>query len=665
MSVMIDRAFADLQSGDIQSARSLCDQVMQISPAHADALHLFGLIVAAENDTAKATEWIERAIAIDPNEPIYRLNIAALYAKLKNPDCVADHLRAAAGLAPNDANIRLRLASALLRLEEFESAAEAFEIAHHLEPNNVKALLGAVKAKLSAGALDDAYSTAMVAREKWPSNVAVLKTVCGAAIHLRKWQSLYETAAVWRQINPADKDAHRCLASAYAEMLDVKKARDAFKPIIDAASPQPADLVTYARYCLLAFDYDEAGHALDQAQKLAPQMSELKYAQARYNLFLGDLAKSEQYCREAIGLDPANPLCYAHMATITKGNIEDELFSVMQNMADDDSNPLASRATLYLSVGAVLHERKDFSGAMQAFDRGNELNRELIRIEKIEYDRNKAEENRRRDIRFFAPSDSPINFAPGRAAPVFIIGAPRSGTTLMESILAAHPQVTGAGELEALPVIHDAAFRWAEEKNVKRFQDIPLEKLTAWREEYFSAWPNVEDAQYVVDKQPMNIRSIGLIKNLFPEAKLIHVRRNPIETCFSIYRHDFSKGWPFASSLSDTGHYYGEYARAMAHWHEVLQQDLLHVQYEDLVDNFERHARDIISHCGLEWSDNCMAFYEVKRPIRTFSSAQVRSPISKNKQRVMDQYGEMLTHLIEALKMAEVDLVSGAHIGSP
>ncbi len=638
------------------------EKALQLQADYPDALHLLGLVAWSEKNIEKALAFIERAVDLDPDEPIFRINAAAIHEKRNDFQRVVEHLRMAAQRAPGDATIRLRLARAEVNIGDNKSAAESYEILCRLTPDRADAFAGLIRSKLLTGAPAEAFQAAEAALQKWPGDASMLKLCCAAAIEMRNWRALFDISALWRRADPDDLNACRSLAHAYTQLRDAPKARDAFKPVIKVANPTVADLAAYARYCLAAFDYPEAEHVLGQAQKLEPDYAELQFAQARYDLFTGDIEKSERHFLRAIELNQDFPQSYVYLVSIRNGDIDDAMLAHMQRMADDPQKPKEHRAALYLAIGSALHRRGDYPEAMQAYSKGNALTAEQLKLEGGLYDRARAEKERRRDLAFFKTGPAPSVGQKAPAKPIFILGAPRSGTTLIESVLAAHPEAFGAGELAALPVIHDAAVAWAGRAGVETFEDIPEEQRMAWRDEYFAAWPAIGEKKYVIDKQPMNIRSVGLIKALFPEAALVHIRRNPIETCFSIFRNDFSNGWPFACSLTDTAHYYGEYARRMEHWRRELNDDVLLVQYEDFVENFETRARALIAHCGLGWSDACLEFHKTPRPVATFSAAQVRSPLARNKDQALERYDDLLAPLVAALEEARVDLTTGAYL---
>jgi hypothetical protein len=228
---------------------------------------------------------------------------------------------------------------------------------------------------------------------------------------------------------------------------------------------------------------------------------------------------------------------------------------------------------------------------------------------------------------------------------------PRSGSTLIEQILASHPRIHGAGELPDLQeaakkVLNAAAARFPE-------YAATLDGATARRigETYLAGLPPAAAAEIrTVDKLPDNFRRIGMIRLILPNARIIHTVRDPIDTCVSCYAKLFESGQHFTYDLAELGRYYRGYRKLMGHWRSVLPGDaMLDVVYEDLVDNLEGHARRLIEYCGLPWDERCLSFHRTERPVRTASAVQVRQPIFRSSVQRWRKYeawlGPLLTEL--------------------
>jgi tetratricopeptide (TPR) repeat protein len=231
-------------------------------------------------------------------------------------------------------------------------------------------------------------------------------------------------------------------------------------------------------------------------------------------------------------------------------------------------------------------------------------------------------------------------------APVFIIGMPRSGTTLVEQILASHPKVHGAGELNHF----EAAVAGLGGPHGTP-PDVGGEELRRISGRYLDRVRSLAPAaERITDKMPANFRYAGLIHLALPNARIIHIRRDPVDTCLSCFSILFGGDQPYAYDLGELGRYYRAYLSLMDHWRGVLPQGvMLEVQYEDMVTDFERQARRIVAHCGLEWDDACLDFYNTQRPVWTASAVQVRQPIYRSSIGRWRPYKSMLRPLLEAL----------------
>jgi hypothetical protein len=226
----------------------------------------------------------------------------------------------------------------------------------------------------------------------------------------------------------------------------------------------------------------------------------------------------------------------------------------------------------------------------------------------------------------------------------------RSGSTLVEQILASHPQVFGAGERKDFANVVNAlgASETAEEGPNRPLDGAALYRLgTAYLAAVTEGTP---PAERIVDKMPANFRFVSLIHLALPNARIIHTHRDPVDTCLSCFSQLFNEKQPFTYDLGELGRYYRAYQTLMEHWRRVLPEGvMLDVRYEELVADFEPQARRIVAHCGLEWDDRCLSFYETRRPVKTASVVQVRQPIYRSSVGRWRPNSDLLRPLLEAL----------------
>ena len=255
------------------------------------------------------------------------------------------------------------------------------------------------------------------------------------------------------------------------------------------------------------------------------------------------------------------------------------------------------------------------------------------------------------DPRFF---DERRQAGADERTPIFVLGMPRSGTTLIEQILASHPAVHGAGELGDLnEVIMAAPGAATGSPFTDLLRALSMDDIEVLAREYLDrVWQHAPDSRCITDKMPANFFFGGMIYLMFPHARIIHSMRDPMDSCFSCYAKLFNETMSFAYDLETIGRFYARYIRLMRHWHEVLPAGIiLDVSYEDVVEDTAKEARRMLEYIGLPWDDACLEFYKSEREVKTASVAQVRQPIYTSSLARWKRFGE--THLAPLLAMVE------------
>jgi tetratricopeptide (TPR) repeat protein len=304
------------------------------------------------------------------------------------------------------------------------------------------------------------------------------------------------------------------------------------------------------------------------------------------------------------------------------------LLHLERNLATAGDMPMPARIRYWFALGKAREDVGRHDAAFAAYAEGNRLQHELLPCDEARADDLLQRLTAVFDRDFFAAHRN-VRGCP--KAPIFIVGMPRSGTTLLEQILASHPAVHGAGELPDLnQVIMNAPARTG-----RRFPDfvpdLQPDDFRRMGEAYAGrVWRLAPGAQHITDKMPANFFYIGMIRLMLPSAKIIHAMRDPMDSCFSNYARLFNDTMEFAYDLGTLGRYYVRYIKLMQHWHAVLPAgSMLDLRYEDLVADPAGQARRMLDYVGLPWDDNCLAFHRNQRHVKTASVAQVRKPIYK------------------------------------
>jgi hypothetical protein len=313
-----------------------------------------------------------------------------------------------------------------------------------------------------------------------------------------------------------------------------------------------------------------------------------------------------------------------------------------------DEHPIETQIRYWFALGKVYEDIGRYDESFFAYEQGNSLKHSVLAWDETEDD---VMLDRMMSVftkEFFAARPKPTYAS---KAPIFIVGMPRSGTTLLEQILSTHPGVFGAGELKDMNEVVIGAMPGADYKQYPNVVDaFSSDEFRRLGERYIEkVWRNAPEATRITDKMPSNFFYIGMIHLMLPEAKIIHAMRDPMDSCFSCYSRLFNKeNVRFAYDLGTLGRYYARYIKLMRHWHEVLPAGtILDLRYEDMVADTEGQARRLLDYLGLPWDDACLEFHNNKRRVKTASLAQVRKPIYKTSVARWKYYEKHLGPLLD------------------
>lgn len=457
-------------------------------------------------------------------------------------------------------------------------------------------------------------------------------------------------------LNPRVPENHFNLGNALVRAEKFPAAAKAFATAISLKPDFVEALENYANTLRELGRPAEALGLLKRAVTLRPDDAELHISLGVVLQELGQIDETKKEMTKALQYDPSAFSAYYHLARASKVDPQDGLLARME-ACFRDGEAVSSRSRAMLGF-ALAKAYDDVGRYDDAFMRLAEANRR-VRGE-LTYD--EAGERRRFERLIHAFSADLLASAGGCGSsselPIFIVGFPRSGTTLTEQILASHPEVNGAGEQSILASAASSNVL-ALERGDGTFQPFP-ESLASLPQDRFRIagdWyaKQLEEfgpaARRITDKLPANFMFIGLIHLILPRAKIIHVRRNPMDTCLSCLFQRFRKeSIPYAYELGELGRHYRMYLDLMAHWRRVMPAgSFAEVQYEDLVGDLEGQARRIVEFCGLPWDERCLAFHSAERSVRTASVVQVRQPIYRSSIERWRRYEKFLQPLIEAI----------------
>jgi tetratricopeptide (TPR) repeat protein len=439
------------------------------------------------------------------------------------------------------------------------------------------------------------------------------------------------------------------LAGALAEQERHHEATEHYRKAL-AGRPDWVAALCGLGFSLHMADQTEQGLACyERALSIDPAYAETHHGIGIAQQALGRLEESRRAFEKAVELAPDMPAYHRTLGEVKRFRADDPQLAAMEALAGRiDTYGDEQQAALHFALGKAYADLGRYAISFERLTQGNAIKHRLG-----EYDERAHLDMMRHIEKVFTAELLRRQPSAGDPSPlpILIVSMPRSGSTLIEQILASHPRIFGAGELRFLSQAAKA-FRG---RSVREFfpeiaNHLSAEQLRRFGARYIEHLRSLAPvAERVTDKMPSNYLNIGLVHMALPNARIIHARRDPMDTCVSCFTHHFGAK-SFTSDLGTLGRYYRSYDALMAHWRTALPPGvMLEVQYEELVADFENHARRIVEFCGMDWNPRCLAFYETKRPVRTASVTQVREPIFTRSIGRWREYERWLGPLFDAL----------------
>jgi len=658
LTSLIESGITAQQSGNLDEALACYQSALLIAPVDAEVLSLLGLVLTQLDRLTEAEPLLRDAVTREPDQTGFRMNLAEL---LKRKDLLEEaekEVMRTVNRNPGFSPGWEKLGDIALLQDDKLKAKEYFQKSFSTTSANFNTGLKLAELDIALEEFDQALNVLGGLAKQNPASPSMFKYACIALLAKHDWLQLESTALSWSRISPNDPVPWQMLSTASMEQGRVGLAEEHYRNVLANRSENAADLSAYGQICLQCFEYGKAKNAFDRAEALDPDLAELLVSLSMYHTYFGELEKAEDYCRRALQIDPHFVPAYVQLGHLNRGKFSDKEMDCLVRLNSDVVQTIEQRINLAFTLGHAYEARKKYISAYEAFKTANRLSQDLGERSKLRYDQNECVVRTQGIKALYRPDIIQQSLHDVDPCPIFIVGMPRSGTTLVESTIAAHSKVFAGGERPLFPQLHNAALSYSLQNDL----DMPPRgTLEEWARNYLSDLPEMGEASYFTDKNPLNLEAVGLIAVLFPNAPIVHIRRNPVETCFSIFKHKFSKFWSYAYSLTDIAHFYGQYAQLVSHWEQTLGERFLTIQYEEFATNFSAAAPALIQHCGLEWELQCLEFQKEKQAIATLSAVQVRGPV-KVSPAVAGFYQEFLDPLFEGLASACVDLDTGALI---
>ena len=619
------RALQLLERGDARAAEVELRRLQQRWPGEVNSQRVLGVALLAQGQNSAGIACLEAAIKAAPDFTHAKMDLALAYRAQGMLEAAMHLLREA---LEQDATLHEAWSSygdLMVNLGDFAAANRAYQ--KFIDTDAAGGILQ--EAALCMGRDQRAQAEALF-RRVLQQNSNHIGALCGlAAISL---DAGYPKDAERLLRHALKQSAHmpliwRGLAQTFLQTGDLANAEVAVRHSLSIDDAASASWVLFASVLAHTMRQAEALDAYDRALRLEPNQVRVALSRGHVLKTLGRRAEAESAYQHCLELEPDFGEAYYSFADLKSYQFSDlEVASMQALLADARTSP-KSKVQIEFALGRALEQRKQYAQAFAHYAAGNAAKRRTAPFDAAAF-----EDKCRRVAATFSAEFLNARSGSGLAdaAPIFIVGLPRSGSTLVEQVLASHSQVEGTMELpHILRYVRELDNRGGvTDAYPESAGELSPQQLSALGRRFLDETRIYRSGRArFIDKMPNNFSHIGLIHLMLPQATIIDVRRNPMDACFSAFKQHFAQGQSFSYDLEDLGRYYRNYVDLMDHWDAVLPGKVFHLAYENLVRDTEAQVRQLLGFCGLDFEPSCLKFYETRRSVRTASSEQVRQPM--------------------------------------
>jgi tetratricopeptide (TPR) repeat protein len=653
-----DQANEMIAAGEFQLALSQIEAILEVHAGDAKTHFLKAVALRRLGNHEQAINILRKlSQSTDGVAPIHQELGYALFAVGRIDDAV-EALRNAVAIDPQLAASWKLLGELLYREEDEEEAEEAFRrqmAASHRHPGIVKALelIQQERYGMAEGICRDYL-------QRNPDDVTVMRLLAEIGIKLGVRDDPEILLEQCLKLAPDYHFARNTYANALGK---ANKYQQALGEIDYLEKVEPGNLshgVLAASILVMIGAYEDAARRYESILAKVPQHAQLQNSYGHTLKTLGRQKEAVAAYRKAISLKDNLGDAYFNLANLKTFTFDPEEVEKMRAVISGSDNSASDYFHLCFALGKALEDLHKYDEAFNYYEKGNRA-----KCRQAGYRADETHGETQALITECRPALFENTSAQGCQAsdPIFIVGLPRSGSTLLEQILASHSQVDGTSELREMISIARRLSGKRNKDDVSKYPEIlwhlsESERLQLGEEYMERTRIQRQGAPFFIDKMPNNFQHVGLISLVLPNAKIIDARRHPMATCFSGYKQLFAAGQTFTYSQSDIAQYYIDYVALMEHWDSVLPGKVLRVKYENVIDNTEREVRRLLDYCGLPFEAECLAFHNTERAIRTASSEQVRQPIYTG---AVEQWRNFEVNLTEMKAMLEPLIAAHEH----
>jgi len=636
--------FANL--GQLDIAVKNYKEAISIKPDYAKAhFNLAGSLYDLGQLKA-AVESYKETLEIEPGYAEAYNNLGNVFQELKQANSAVQSYKKALEIKPDYVAAQYSLGNTFMELGQLDEAVKSYKAAIKLKPDFVEAInnLGITFFKLHQ--LDDAmksYEKALILDPDFADSHNNIGIVFSELGQLDQAVKSYKAAL---KLKPEFAESHYNLGAAFQDLEHLDEAVLSYKAAI-LLQPDYAD----AHYNL-GILYHDIGQ-LEMAIKSLGVAISIKPENAEAHKYLGNTLQTNGQVDEAIkcyekalSINPEHADAHRNLSTVKKYTQGDKQFILMKKLLTTGSLDQSNQIHLCFALAKAYEDLEMQDELFEVLHEGNQLRKEQLNYS-LDLDLN--EHLNLRNLLNLIPSiaEKLILQKPSKIRPIFVVGMPRSGTSLVEQIISSHQKVHGAGELNILnklifPIVNDFSVKEA---------NVSEKTILSIRKDYLNYLSSLNTSESIItDKMPTNFRYIGFILKAFPEAKIVNLKRDSRAICWSIYQRYFpGKGLGFGFNMKDLAGYYNSYNELMSFWHQEFPDKIYDICYEELTTNQEKETKKLLEYCELGWDDNCLKFHTNKRAVKTTSSLQVRKKMYQGSSQAWEKHEVYLQPLIKTL----------------
>ncbi len=644
-----ERAKAFLNAGDAKTAEKICrTSINNISNGDPNLQVLLCVALMRQGRSGAAVKRLKHTLRMFPEFPQAHEELGNALLAQNKPEKAIEAFKISIELNPKNPQALIKLGKIYKALNRNQEADEYYKKALALDPTQEQ--LATATQLFVRGQIQEAEKICRDILKEKPDDVNGLVLLASIASKMEQNEDSIVLLEKAVELKPKYARAWAELAESYSAIDDYGKALDAVQRVIQLQPNLPFGLMIRGSILAKMHDHKGAIKSYEEALTIEPDHIGSNMGLGNTLKTVGRYKESVAAYKKCIQIQPLFAEAYWSLANLKTYKFDASEIKQMEEILKNDQMPNSSKAYFHIALANAKEKREKYDEAWYHFETGNNFRRE----EEI-YDSVQTQVIHDRLIEVF--DKELVKSKKGKGcqsnAPILIVGLPRSGSTLIEQILASHTEVEGTKELPDLPLLTRKLTK-SRPRGVQypeAVKDMSAEELVAYGEDYLKTTKRYRSNKpFFIDKMPNNFANIGFLKMILPNAKIINAQRNPLDSSVSSYKQLFYIGQSWSYDLFEIGEYYLEYQRMMDHWHELFPGEILDLKYEALINNQEPETKKLLKYCGLEWQDTCLEFYKTKRSINTASSEQVRQPMYTGSIDAWKNYENHIGILTKALK---------------